>query len=256
MKKITLSILIVCVLTMMNMISFAQKTVVTETNEHLGGTVNPSFSVFIENAEGKNVVKSWKTTFENHKGKVETSKNDVIIEDVIMSKVSTTPIAVFSRITEEKTGVKIISAYTKEGQYICTKYLPTETETIKNFIYDFAVKVKKEMVQKEIDEATKQLDKLKDNNNNLIDKKSGLEKDILSYNKKIKKAEDEIISNPNMLAEDKAKQDKDILNQKLKISEAEQNIKENETQQSEMKVKIESQTKVVDDLKAKYDAVD
>jgi hypothetical protein len=256
MKKITVISLMVFALITINLKLMAQKTVVNETNEHLGGTVNPAFSVFIENAEYKTVLKAWKTFFEDHKGKVESSKNDVSIADAEFTLLSSTPVAVFSRVTEDKTGVKIVAAFNKEGQYICTKFLPAETEIVKKNIYDFAVSVKKNMVQAEIDDATKLLENLKSKNKDLVDKKSGLEKDIQTYNKKIKKVEDEMIKNPEMTAEDKAKQEKEIQNLKLKISEAENNIKTNDMEQSEMKAKIENQVKVVTDLQAKFDAVD
>jgi hypothetical protein len=256
MKRITASFLILIALMAINIQSFSQKTIVTETKEHLGGTINPAFSVFIENAEYKTVLKAWKTLFEDHNGKVESSKNDISVADAEFTLLSSTPVAVFSRVTEDKTGVKIVAAFNKEGQYVCTKFLPAETEIVKKNLYDFAVNIKKGMVQKEIDDAAKLLENLKNDNKNLVDKKTGLEKDIQSYNKKIKKAETEILENPQMTPEDKAKQDKEIQNYKMKISVAENDIKTNEQQQSEMKIKIENQVKAVESLKAKYDAVD
>jgi hypothetical protein len=256
MRKNTTICFIFLAMMVITLRSFAQKTVVTETKEHLGGTVNPAFSVFIENAEYKTVLKAWKTYFEDHKGKVETSKNDVTISDAVLTSLSATPVAIFSSILEEKTGVKIIAAFTKEGQYVCTKYLPSETIIVKKIVYDFALSIIKEMVQKEIDDALKVLEDLRDKNRNLVDKKAGLEKDIQSYNKKIEKMEGDILKDTEMTAEDKAKQEKDIQNQKSKISEAESDIKTNEQQQSEMKVKVENQVKVVEDLKTKMGSID
>jgi len=256
MKRVYLSLLIVFAFINVNMKSFAQKTVVNETSENLGGSVNPAFSVFIENADYKTVLKSWKALFEDHRGKIETSKKDVNISNTEFPMLSSTPIAVFSRITEDKLGVKLIVAFNKEGQYVCTKYLPSETEIAKKIVYDFAVSVKKGMVQAELDEASKLLDNLRDKNKDLLNDKSGMEKDIQSYNKKINKIEVDLVDNSKMTAEEKAKKEKDVQNYKKKITELESNIDKNVQQQTDIKTKIENQVKVVEDLKIKLDAVD
>ncbi len=224
MKKIAACFLIVFVLMTMNFASFAQKTIVNETNENLGGSVNPAFTVFIENAEYKTVLKAWKALFEDHKGKIETSKNDVNVSNAVFPLLSSTPVAVFSRILEDKTGVKITAAFTKEGQYVTGSRLPAETETVKKIIYDFAVSIKKKMIQEKLDGATKDLEKLQSKNEDLVNKKASLEKDIQNYNEKIKQAESD--------------------------------IQENIKQQAESKIKIESQTKVVEEIKAKLGSVE
>jgi DNA repair exonuclease SbcCD ATPase subunit len=256
MKKITFILMIACALIMINSISFAQKTVVTETTENLGGTVNPAFSVFIENAEYKAVLNAWKTLFEDHRGKIATSKKDINISNAEFPLLSTTPVAVFSRITSDKLGVKVVAAFNKEGQYVCTKYLPNETEVAKKIIYDFAVSIKREMVQAELDAANKILDKMRDENKDLLNKIEGLNKDIQSYNKKINKTETDILEKTDMTADDKAKKEKEISDYKAKISGAENAIKENDQKLTQLKVKIENQVKTVEDVKTKLDAVD
>jgi hypothetical protein len=224
MKKIATSFLIVFLYMMMHLTSFAQKTIVNETSENLGGSVNPAFTVFIENAEYKTVLKAWKALFEEHKGKIETNKNDVNVSNVVFPLLSSTPVAVFSRIMEDKTGVKITAAFTKEGQYVSGSRLPAETETVKKIMYDFAVSIKKNMIQEKLDDATKDLEKLQDKNKDLVNKKASLEKDIQNYNEKIKQAESD--------------------------------IQENIQQQAESKTKIESQTKLVEEFKTKLGSVE
>jgi hypothetical protein len=256
MKKIVLSLLIIFITTAINLKSIAQKTVVTETTESLGGTVNPAFSVFIDNAEFKNVVKAWKTLFEDHRGKIVTNKKDINISNAEFPLLSATPVAVFSRISSDKLGVKVVAAFNKEGQYVCTKFLPAETDVAKKIVYDFAVSIKKAMVQAELDEACKVLEKMRDENKNLLNKIEGLNKDIQSYNKKVSKSQMEMVEKTDMTSEDKAKKEKEITDNKSKIAGAESAIKDNEQKINQLKTKIESQVKVVADLKIKLDAVD
>ncbi len=224
MKKITTTCLLILVFVALNLTSIAQKTVVNETSENLGGSLNPAFTVFIENAEYKTVMKAWKSLFEDKKGKVETSKNDVNVSNAVFPLLSSTPVAVFSRILEDKTGVKITVAFTKEGQYISGSRMPAEAQTVKKIVYDFVVSIKKKMIQDKLEEANKDLEKLQDKNKDLVNRKASLEKDIQNYNDKIKQAESD--------------------------------IQENIKQQEESKAKIESQTKLVEETKTKLGSVD
>jgi hypothetical protein len=204
--------------------SYAQKTVVNETTENLGGAVNPAFTVFIENAEYKTVSKAWKAMIDEHKGKIETSKNDINATNAVFPMLSTSPVSIFSRLIEDKTGVRITAAFSKDGQFVAGDKMPSEAESVKKTIYDCAISIKKKMVQDKLDDATKDLGKLQDKNKDLVNKKASLEKDIQNYNEKIKQAEADIQTNIQ--------------------------------QQSESKIKIESQTKLVEDLKLKLGQVD
>jgi Skp family chaperone for outer membrane proteins len=212
--------------------------------------------VFIENADYKTVFNAWKSLFAEHNGKIETKKNDVNISNAVFPTISPATIAVFSRIINDKTGIKIIAAINKDGQYITSSRLPDETENAKKIIYDFAISIKKEMVQAELDAANKTLEKLRDENKDVLNKTEGLNKDIQSYNKKVSKAEMEILEKTDMTADDRAKKAKEESNYKAKISETEKTINENEQKLTQIKVKIENQVKVVEDLKIKLNEVD
>jgi hypothetical protein len=256
MKKIVTSFLIVFIFLMYNTSVFAQKTIVSETTENLGGTVNPAFSVFIDSADYKTVLKAWKTLFEDHRGKVVTAKKDINISNAEFPLLSTTPVAVFSRITSDKIGVKVVAAFNKAGQYVCTKFLPTETEAAKKIVYDFAVSIKKGMVQNQLDAANKLLEKQRDENKSLLNNIEGLNKDIQSYNKKISKAQMDMLEKTDMTAEDKAKKDKEISTNKTNIAKAQKTIDDTQQKLTDLKAKIENQVKVVEAVKNKFAAVD
>jgi hypothetical protein len=256
MKKNVLYLLIFFMAMALHLRSIAQKTIVNESTENLGGTVNPCFSVFIDSADYKTVLNSWKTLFGDHRGKIVTSKKDINISNAEFPLLSTTPVAVFSRITYDKIGVKIVAAFNKEGQYVCTKYLPTETEVAKKIVYDFAVSIKKGMVQAQLDAASKMLDKQRDENKDLLNKIEGLNKDIQSYNKKISKAQMEMLEKTDMTTEDKAKKEKEISGNKTNIAKAQKTIDDTQKNISDLKTKIENQVKVVEALKIKLNAVD
>lgn len=224
MKKIFLTSLILSALMIQCGWLSAQKTQINETTENLGGATNPAFSVFIENADYKYVVKQWKALLESNKGKVETSKNDVNASNVILPLLSSNTVAVFSKVIEDKTGVKLVAAFSKDGHYVSGSHSPAETETVKKLIYDFAVSIKKYMIQNKLDDASKELSKLTDKQKDLTNKKEGLDKDIVNYQEKIKQAESD--------------------------------IQENLKNQAETKQKIETQTKVVEDIKTKLSTVE
>lgn len=266
MKKITIPFIIVMAIMAFNIQMFAQKTVVSEVTENIGGATNPAFTVFIENADYKTVLKDWKALFEDHKGKIETSKKDVTISNAEFPLLSSTPVAIFSRVIDGKTGVKIIAAFNKEGQYVCTKLLPSETQVVNKIIYDFAVGIKKDMIQEQLDDASKELEKLQNNDQDLVKKEENLHKDIKSYADKKKKTQEKMeeitkqlsnmIEKDPKLLDKKAGYEKDIVEFDEKTRKAENDIQENSKQQSESKIKIENQTKIVEDLRTKLTLVD
>lgn len=102
--------------------------------------------------------------------------------------------------------------------------METEAIAVKKIIYDFAIGIKKKMVEEKLKDATKELEKRNDKSQDLVDRKSRLEKDIANYKEKIK--------------------------------DAERDIEDNIKQQSEAKAKAEEQMKIVQEIKDTLNNVD
>ena len=218
-KILAFAVLMAC-----SFMSFAQKTVVSEADENIGGAINPTFTVFIEGAEYKTVMKAWKKYLEDQKGKIVVDKNDITVSNAMFPSLSATPMAVFSRLMDDKAGVRITAAFVKDGQYINTARMETEAIAVKKIIYDFAIGIKKKMVEEKLKDATKELEKRNDKSQDLVYRKSRLEKDIANYKEKIK--------------------------------DAERDIEDNIKQQSEAKAKAEEQMKIVQEIKDTLNNVD
>ena len=195
MSKITSLILTLIAVISINTKISAQSVVVSESTENIGGAVNPVYTFFVDGVEFKKVTKAWRTYFEDHKGKIETSKNDWTISNAIFPVLSANPIAVLSRVIEDKSGTRIIVAFNKDGQFVNSAKLPAESDAIKKMLYDFAISVKKAAIQEKLDDASKELAKLESKGKDLVSKKESLDKDIVNYNDKIKQAEKDIQEN-------------------------------------------------------------
>ncbi|MBK8847333.1 MAG: hypothetical protein IPO27_12630 [Bacteroidetes bacterium] len=200
------------------------KTTISETTDNIGGSMNNVFSVYMEGTEYKTVMKAWKRMLEDQKAKLTTDKNDVSAANAVIPSMSASPVAIFSRLLEDKGGVRLTAAVVKDGQFVSTTASQADADNVKKYLYDFAVRMKKKVVEEEVEKAAKELEKRQDDQKDLVKRKADYERDIEDY--------------------------------KRKISDREKDIQDNIKKQEDAKLQTDDQLKQVEALKSKLNEID
>jgi hypothetical protein len=210
-------ITLLCALFMLHT-SFAQKTVVRHETAPLGGGVNPASVVEIENAGLKDTEKMWSSYLKDTKGKLNKSDDVYFLDNAMISSISNDTLDIYSTLKLAGKTVIITMAVNSNGTFISNS--SGSQTAVDRFLIDFAISVKKELVNEELSAAKKVLD---------------------SRNREFEKLESE-----------NKKLEKDIASMKNKISDNERNIKSNNDKLKQSQSEIEEQQKVVSDLEQKF----
>ena len=251
-----------------------------------GGTY-ASYSVTIHETDENFVEKLWKEQIKSSSDKV-TTKKEWFIDNARISSIDQDTLDIYSKVVKlGKTGnVDFIVAFNAHGTFIGPEDEKRHAAAMK-YVYDFAFRTSKQIVNEQLEEAENALEKSKKDLEGLEKEKARLESSIEKNNQKISKAEGKIeqngkdhdklksdievkrsmvgsssdekdakelqklLSEQSNLERDTDKQNSTIRSSKKKIEDAEYDLKKNETNIEEKKLEIEENTKKLDEVRAK-----
>jgi len=206
---------------------------VQETKAILNKDTRNAFVVEVYCKDQKDIEKALKKAFKDKDAKVDVSKEIFADNAVFKSFGTNNTVDVYAKI-EKKTEntYTVSSAVNLGGAWLSssTDDQKVQAQAFKTFLRDFAVKLSKDAVHKEVDNAKKVLSKKEGSLKDLQNGKADLEKDIKDREEDIKEA-------------------------KRKIEEDKISIEENAKSQTEMEAELEKQREVVKALELKEQAV-
>ncbi|HPK09436.1 MAG TPA: hypothetical protein P5235_02880 [Saprospiraceae bacterium] len=156
-----------------------------------------SFRVTIEGADKDMVEDKWEDYLKEF-GKVKKNKKAkelYMLDSTIPLINGSSPIDVYSKVEERKGQSSLYVVVDMKGSFLNSDVYPKESENLRQVLFDFWVKVRKEVVSKELKDVEKTLEKSQKDLKKLEDKNKDLHEDIANYNEKIRKAELDIESN-------------------------------------------------------------
>lgn len=192
MKK-NLLILSIAALTFCTSNISAQQIIVKPTQSNLGGDLNSSFTVFIDEATEKQVSKSWGAYTKKHKSKNDSKGDQIFSDNAIFSTISDDTLDVYAKIRKEGTGCEITVAFNLSGTFIGYETLPDLSDDASRVVYTFAYDLRKEIVKGQIKDAENEAKKREKAYDALVRKNSTLHKEIKKFEQKIKDNEKELV---------------------------------------------------------------
>ncbi len=166
----------------------AQKTKVTESIEKIGSGKNNCLVVSIAEANADDVIKDWKDKMKGFGAKV-SGKSEMMADDATILSISSNTVDVYA-ITEQKDGyVKFIVAFDLGGAYLNSKEHASGYKAAEKMIYDFAVAMAKDAVNKQLEAQKELIGKTEKNVKDLEKENEKMAKDIEDYKKRIEEAE-------------------------------------------------------------------
>ena len=215
MKKLTLLPFFILILN----ISFAQKTEVRYGSAFLGGNENLVTVVEIENADMKDTRKMWSDYLKKSKGKLSTEGDEYFLDNAKIKSISEDTLDIYSTIKSAGRSVVITMAVNSNGVFINNQ--GGTQQAVDNYLIDFAIMVKKDLINKELSIAKKALGSKGTALSNIEKQNKKLEKANASMKNKISDNERTISNNNTKLKSE----NKDIEVQKSIVKELEQKIK-------------------------------
>lgn len=210
----------------------AQKIKITESSETLGGGKKNALVVSTYGAELSDVESKWKSLMKDNKGKISTKDGIFADNAVIPALNGNNTIDVYAKTQQLKEGeVKLMAAFDLGGALLNSAEHKTQFAEAKKMMYDFAVKTTRESIAGQRKAAEKTLEKLVDEQNDLVKENAKHASNIEDSKKKIKEYEQ-------------------------KIKEAEDNTVKNKAEQDKKKQEIDLQKKTVEGIAAKEKAVE
>ena len=204
--------------------ALAQKIQVSESSENIGGGSNNALVVTIYETDADEIEKEWKSLMKGYDAKV-SSKDGIFADNALIKSMGPNTMDIYAKTVKVKDKeVKLVVGFDLGGAYLSSSKHGDQYKEAKKIVHDFAVKMTKEGIGGQMKAAEKVLDKLTDQQKDLVKDQEGLQKDIEDYKAKIKKAEDDIVKN--------------------------------KSEQEKKKQEVEAQKKVVDAISQKQKAVD
>ncbi|PKP02613.1 MAG: hypothetical protein CVU11_11245 [Bacteroidetes bacterium HGW-Bacteroidetes-6] len=165
-----------------------QKTKVTESTEKIGNGKNNCLVVNIAEANADDIIKEWKDKMKGFGAKV-SGKSEMMADDATILAISSNTIDVYS-VTEQKDGyVKFMVAFDLGGAYLNSKEHTSGYKAAEKMIYDFAIAMAKDAVNKQLNAQKEMVSKTEKNIKDLEKENEKLAKDIEDYKKRIEDAE-------------------------------------------------------------------
>ncbi len=204
---------------------FSQEIKVKEGSERFSSGSHEALITNIYENNLDEVTSEWKSVLKDFKNeKVKVSGDEVFGDNILIKDWGNNPVDIYTRFEENKSdkSIKMMVAVDLGGVYMKGSDKDKQ-KYIEKMMKEFAVKMTKEPLEKNVKVVVAALAKLEDN-----------QKDLEKENKNLKD---------------------DIENYKSKIKKAEEDIKKNDEAQAKKKSEIEAQKKVVDGAKKRLDDV-
>jgi hypothetical protein len=175
--------------------ALAQKISVSESTETIGAGSNNALVVTVYETDADEVEKAWRSLMKDFDAKV-SSKDGIFADNALIKTMGANTIDVYAKTIKVKDKeVKLIVGWDLGGAYLSSSKHPEQFKEAKKIMYDFAVKLTKEGIGSQLKVAQKAMEKLNDQQKDLVKDQQNLQKDIEDYKAKIKKAEDDIVKN-------------------------------------------------------------
>lgn len=193
MKKITLVVVSIFI----SGLAFAQSIKVTEATEKVGDGIHPALVAYISECKADDVEKEWKSLMKDFKSEKVSGKDGVFADNIIIPSVTDGTMDVYARAEKIKDNeTKLIVAFDMGGAYLSSGFSNKSAYDAANkLVTDFTCKLTKNAIAEKLKDAQKAFEKLKDEQKELENKSSDLNKDIENYKSKIRKAEGDIATN-------------------------------------------------------------
>ena len=183
-----------------------EKIEVKDVNNVTSRGNQPGYTVFIKDATLDIVIKKWGQYMKNEKpGDIFKSKDDKVkyevkageycAERAILPEISNKYISTIATILNSNAGVQFTAYFELDSVFISKQTLGSTYTDTKNYVHKFAVACYKDAVTQELDREDKKLKELKDKLENLKEKKTLLEKDILRSETSISELESQLRTN-------------------------------------------------------------
>ncbi|MCH8331601.1 MAG: hypothetical protein IH946_09535 [Bacteroidetes bacterium] len=173
---------------------FAQSNINVESStKNMSQGTNPGFSVFIPEADNKDVEKLWKKTAKKYGGKTSSSKGEIFCDNASISSISSNTIDIYAMVEKGTNGCIFTCFFDLGGAYISKSH--DGYGTAEKMVHDFAIEAAKEAVQGQVDDLEKQLKVLENDLKHLVKDKENLAKNIEKWKEDIAKAEEETTQN-------------------------------------------------------------
>lgn len=173
----------------------AQKIKVSEGSENVGGGSHNALTVTIYEATPEQIEKEWRSLMKDYNGKV-SSKDGIFADNVMIKEMGPNTMDVYARTEKGKEGeTKLIVAFDLGGAYLSSNQHSSQYAVAKDIVEKFAKRMTKDAIGDQVKVATKALDKLKEQQEDLVEDQDKLTKNIADWKEKIKKAEEDIVKN-------------------------------------------------------------
>ncbi len=126
-------------------------------------------------------------------GRFKSKKDEYFLDNAEIKSISPDTLDIFSRVEDGGDYIRIIMAVNRNGVFI--NNANAANPAVEQFLYGFAVELKKEMAASEVESAEKILRKLHSESDDITSKNKKLEKKIEEYKSEISDAERDIQSN-------------------------------------------------------------
>ena len=195
-------------------IVFAQDSLnVSQVEKAMSHGTHVGFTVDIPQAKLKDVVNAWKKYIKRGetKASVEFIENEYQINGTALSNISAQPMNVYTTIKEAEKAIRLTSFFTEDdSNYISTSLNAEKATATEKLMKDFARMQYRLAVENELNDETKNLEKLENEKEDLINDNEKSNKNISEYERKIDRAKAEIESNGS----EQSKRRADVANQK------------------------------------------
>jgi predicted nucleic acid-binding Zn-ribbon protein len=171
---------------------------VTQVQKQMSLGMQNGFSVDIPQARVKDVVNSWKKYIRRGETKASVDSNDdeYQIRGTIITNISAQPMNVYAQVKEVEKGANITAYFTEDDtNYVSTASNAEKTIAAEHLMKDFARMQYRLAVENEVNENTRNLEKLETEKENLENEVERSRNNIKEYERKIARAKTDIESN-------------------------------------------------------------
>jgi hypothetical protein len=216
---------------------FAQKTIVDETDQNVNGVPRKGQSISIQ-LDSKLVEKAWQNYLKEKAGKLQNSKSVLTVEQGKIESIAKTPIRIVSTVNAAETGTLVWWSVDMGSNYVNKSATPDQYKAAETFVRDFARKLYREDVDRQILEAEKVLTSTQAEETRVIKTADDIKRNIEKNKQRKIELEAEIARNTQELTQ-------------LNL-DTENNIK----QQATAKQNVENMRQAVEVVKNKVNLID
>ncbi|SFQ74429.1 hypothetical protein [Hymenobacter arizonensis] len=175
MKK---SLLILFVLCLATLSSYAQKSVVDEYDMSINNVPRTGQRVSVQ-LDNKRVEAAWlKQLSEKFGSKLKNTKGVLTMDGVIIEEIAPTPIRVISKVDATPTGTTVWWSIDLGNAYLAKEKTPVQWKSAEKYLKDFARMMYREDLVSQIAEAERALVASQNNHMAVIEKSNTIKKDI------------------------------------------------------------------------------